>query len=127
MTPKQKDTGERLRHWREACALSQQQIADALNVERSTYTKYETGSSEPNLTTVVKLAAIFNVSPIQLLPMEEGRAEPASRLRDTVQSDSPIYQLSKEERGLIAIFRVLSKEDRKEAKQLIANLSKKDG
>ena len=123
--PKDNPVGERLRRYREGCALSQQQVADALLIDRTTYTKYETGSIEPNLGFIVKLASIFNVSPVDLLPMEEAVKKPLRNLKDTLPADSPIYQLSKEERGLIALFRVLNKEKRKEAKQLIANLSKK--
>ena len=70
MDPKENSVAEKLRRYREACVLSQKQVADALNIERSTYTKYETGDTEPNLNTIVKIAAIYNVSPTELLPME---------------------------------------------------------
>lgn len=125
MTPYKKPVAEKLRHYREACVLSQKQVADALNIERSTYTKYETGDSEPNLTTIVKLAAIYNISPVELLPEVDSDSGPVKQLRDTVRADSPIYQLNKEERGLLAYFRVLDKEKRKEAIAFIGNLSKK--
>lgn len=121
----QTNTAEKLRHYREACALSQKQVADALSIERSTYTKYETGDTEPNLSAIVRLAAIYNVSPVALLP-DQGNFEPeVYRLRDVAQSDSPIYQLNKEERGLLARFRVLDKEGKRQALELIGNLSKK--
>ena len=122
MTRKHIETGERLRHYREACALSQQQVANALNIERSTYTRYETGETEPGLSAIVKLSAIYNVSPTQLLPMEEADDEPVRKLKDTVQSDSPIYQLSKDERGLIALYRALNKGEKKQAHELIIKL-----
>ena len=117
---------EKLRHYREACALSQRQVADALNIERSTYTKYETGDTEPNLNTIVRLAAIYNVSPTELLPMDAAE-DPAMRdLIDTVHNNSPIYQLSKDERGLIARYRALDRDEKKLAMELMGNLSKKD-
>ncbi len=122
MTSKHKGTAERLRHFREACALSQQQVANALNIERSTYTRYELGKTEPNLSSVVKLSAIYNISPTELLPMLEAEDDSASRLKDTVQANSPIFQLSKDERGLVALYRALSKDEKKQLRELIAKL-----
>ena len=122
MTSKHKGTAERLRHFREACALSQQQVANALNIERSTYTRYELGKTEPNLSSVVKLSAIYNISPTELLPMLEAEDDSASRLKDTVQSNSPIFQLSKDERGLVALYRALNKDEKKQLRELVAKL-----
>ena len=126
MSLQNKETAEKLRRCRESCALSQQQVADALNIVRSTYTKYESGKSRPNLNTIVKLAAIYNISPEELLPLEEAESENVSRLRDSLRADSPIYQLSKDERGLIAGYRALSREDKKLAREMIGKLSKKE-
>ena len=122
MTSKHKGTAERLRHFREACALSQQQVANALNIERSTYTRYELGKTEPNLSSVVKLSAIYNISPTELLPMLEAEDDSASRLKDTVQANSPIFQLSKDERGLVALYRALNKDEKKQLRELVAKL-----
>ncbi len=117
-----KDVSEKLRTCRENCALSQRQVAEALNIERSTYTKYETGSTEPSLAMLVKLAAIYNVSPTELLPNYE---ESEKRVfRDSAHSDSPIYQLSKDERGLVALYRGLTKEEKRQAIELLANFPK---
>ncbi|MGI6562439.1 MAG: helix-turn-helix domain-containing protein [Clostridia bacterium] len=54
--------GERLKLLREEKGLKQLDIAQMLGVSRTTYTQYETGKSEPDLTTVAKLADYFNVS-----------------------------------------------------------------
>lgn len=126
MDQKNKGVAEKLRFYREACALSHQQVADALNVERSSYTKYESGKTPVNVKTLMKLARIFNVSPTELLPDEPDDDERAKHLRDSARADSPIYQLSKDERGLIARYRVLSKAEKKQAMELMGNLSKKD-
>ncbi len=42
--------------------MTQKQVAEMLNVDRSTYTYYETGKIKPNVDTLVKLCNIFNVS-----------------------------------------------------------------
>lgn len=47
--------------------LSQQQVADILKINRSTYAYYETGKSKPKLPTLKKLAAIYGVSVDELL------------------------------------------------------------
>ena len=47
-------------------------------------------------------------------------------LKDTAGADSPIYQLSKDERGIIARYRALSKDEKKQAAELMGKLSKKD-
>lgn len=126
MNPKKKEIAEKLRHYRESCALSQQQVADALNIDRSTYTKYETGKSDPNVNTLVKIAKIFNIDPVELLPMQSAGSESVDRLRDATRADSPIFQLSKDERGLIARYRALSREEKKLALEMMGKLSKKD-
>ena len=125
MSNKNSSIAENLRRCREACALSQKQVADALNLERSTYTKYETGSSEPGLSTLVTLAAIFNVSPMELLPDTDNQTHQV--LSDTFRADSPIYQLSKDERGLVALYRGLNKEQKRTFLKQIAELTKNDG
>ena len=117
-----KEASEKLRLCREACALSQRQVAETLNIERSTYTRYETGDTEPNLITLVRLAAIYNVDPAELLPsLSEENEKPLLR---TLRPDSPIYQLSKDERGLIALYRGMSKEEKQLVRQFMANIPK---
>lgn len=124
MSKKSSNTGENLRRCREACALSQQQVADALNIERSTYTRYENNDTEPALTTLVKLAAIYNVSPMELLPLID--EEEKKSLTDRSGADSPIYQLAKDERGLVAMYRALPKGKKREAFEQIAEMNKNE-
>ncbi len=47
--------------------LSQQMIADLMQIDRSTYTRYETGSIQPDNTKLIKLATILEVSVDYLL------------------------------------------------------------
>lgn len=126
MPQKNQEIAEKLRYWREACAITQEQIAEALNITRSAYTQYERGKATPNLHSIVKIAAVLNISPMLLLPMDTPTERPVRRLQDVVQSGSPIYQLSKDERGLIAKYRVLNKEQKRLAHELIAKIPKND-
>lgn len=60
--------GDRLRYFRtHKTKYSQKQVADMLGVERSTYTKYESGATEPSITVLRKLKQIYNVSYDELL------------------------------------------------------------
>ena len=58
---------ERLRKLRVNKALYQKDIAKYLGVDRTTYVKYETGVSEPDYATLMKLAEYFKVSTDYLL------------------------------------------------------------
>lgn len=51
----------RLRETRISCNLTQQQVADKLKIDRSTYTYYETGKTKPSIFTLMELAKIFEV------------------------------------------------------------------
>ncbi len=70
----------------------------------------------------VQLAAIYNVSPMELLPVLDDAEK--QELADRAGADSPIYQLAKDERGLVAMYRVLSREDKNYAYSQIADLTK---
>ena len=53
---------ERIRNLREDKDISQTIIANYLNVNQKTYSRYETGEAEPAINTVRTLASYFNVS-----------------------------------------------------------------
>lgn len=54
--------GERLRRRRKECKLSQQQVADQLNLAKSTISQYESNTNEPDADTLARLARIYHVS-----------------------------------------------------------------
>jgi len=58
---------EILRQLRTEKNLSQKDVADAIGVDRTTYTKYETGKSQPDFVTIQKLAEFYSVSVDYLL------------------------------------------------------------
>ena len=63
-----KDFGDRLRYYRtHKTKYSQKQVADMLGIERSTYTKYESGASEPSIALLKRLKQIYGVSYDELL------------------------------------------------------------
>lgn len=69
---------ERLKLLRTNAKLTQQEIASRLGVERSTYVKYERGSSDPPSSTLVRLADMFDVSVDYILGHDASRSAPPS-------------------------------------------------
>ena len=53
---------EKLKNLREHQELSQAEVSTKLGMPKSTYSRYETGASEPNFATLKKLANFFDVS-----------------------------------------------------------------
>ncbi len=62
--------GRNLIFFRKLAGLTQQQVADRLNLNRTTYTKYETGASEPSIEILKALAVILEVD-VSLLLTDE--------------------------------------------------------
>lgn len=58
---------EKFKHARVNAGLTQQQVADVLDVDRSTIAQYERGVSTPNLKNLPKICAILNVEIEELL------------------------------------------------------------
>ncbi len=114
--------GPKLRHCRTNCGLSQQQVATALGIDRTTYTYYESGRSQPPLKTLTKLSSIFRVDISALLPQED-----KDTLSDTeIANINPIYSLTKDEQNLIVYYRLLSNKDKADILAKITNISKSD-
>ncbi len=62
---------ERLIEQRKLNNLTQCQVAKHLNITQPSYIRYENGSSEPTIDTLIKLADLFDISIDYLV----GRAE----------------------------------------------------
>ena len=61
---------ERIRDIRIEKGLTQQAVADYLQIDRTTYTKYEIGAAEPHLETLWLLAQLFETTTDALLRPE---------------------------------------------------------
>ncbi len=99
---------ERLRLQRKANRLTQERVAALLNVERSTYAKYETGQSMPHQETLLGLAELFQVSIDYLLGNVIDKCAPCCELRD----DGTLPGLDAEETAILSAFRKLTGEQR---------------
>lgn len=62
--------GEKLYNLRKGKNLSQEEVADKLNVTRQTISKWETGESRPDLDKVVPICELYEISTNELLGIE---------------------------------------------------------
>ena len=115
-----------LKKLRENCGYTQQQVADALNIDRSTYTYYETAKTTPDINTIIKLCKIFNVSYSDILE-DEGQSQQVRDYGDdglvskySRKNTSFIYELSKSEKQLIIYYRLLPSSSQE---KLLENIS----
>lgn len=67
---------EQLRFLRGYNAVKQQEIADALCINRSTYAYYELGRTEPSLLMLIKLAMPYDVTTDFLLGIQPEEKQP---------------------------------------------------
>lgn len=115
---------ERLRELRIKSGYTQNQIAKILNIDRSTYSYYEIGKTMPDVSALILLAKVFNISISELLAEESSPSSVAdsgakSNYIRGKKNSSHIYELSPLEKELVGLFRACS-DDQKE--KLLASL-----
>jgi len=76
---------EKIRELRKEKGLTQAQVANHLNIDRSTYAYYESGRTRLNIDVVVKLAHFFQVSFATIIGQPE--PVPAAGTGTAVPSD----------------------------------------
>ena len=91
----------KLETFRKNKGLTQKDVADILKVNRTTYTKYETGVTEPNVSALRKLSEIFEVDLNCLLSDDDD----ISAVRDNGPEDEKT-------REFVKLFNLLSEKDK---------------
>ena len=112
-----------LKYYRHECGLTQQQVADRLKIERSTYTYYQTGKTKPDINTLIKIAKVYNINYTQLLQgveqeLEAAVAEIHSGPADEDSLKYRTHATTKYEVELLFVVRNLSPKQRKEVMNL---------
>ncbi|MCL2507607.1 MAG: helix-turn-helix domain-containing protein [Oscillospiraceae bacterium] len=108
---------ETLRKLREESGYTQQNVADFLGIDRSTYTYYETGNTRPKVSTLTKLSHMYGVGLAEIVPHSYREPEDL-----TVSLDEPLPDigdetlrrfraLTRKERELVMLFRACSDKD----------------
>ncbi len=119
---------ESLRKIRKAHKLTQQDIANVLGVDRTTYTLYETGATNPPIETLEKLSSMYNATIGYILGKEDNNhPERLNKAAFVSEGDiDPIAFLSKDERKLLLSYRVLSEEKKEQLRKQIAEALKEE-
>lgn len=68
--------GSRLKFLRKTNKITQQKIAEALQIARSTYAQYESGRFEPDIHVIRKIALFYNISIDFLLNVDMQTVDP---------------------------------------------------
>jgi len=116
-----------LRKIRNENELTQFEVASLLNIDRSTYTYYETGKTNPDIYQLSKIAKIYKVTPNDLLGFDTSGnssvmlSDKSSMLKKS-SSEGGITALSTDEKKLVYFFRLMSG---KEKEELLADLKEK--
>jgi len=111
--------GQNLIIYRKKSGLTQQEVADKLNLNRSTYTKYETSVSEPSLEILLKIADIFDVEPSKLLNTDAPKIDAPKVARpDIIPSES--------EKKTIGDLRLLNASQKEEILNTISKFIKEN-
>lgn len=56
------EIGKKLKYLRQAEKLTQEQLAEKLNINRVNYTRYETDAVRPDYETLIAIADFYNIS-----------------------------------------------------------------
>ena len=81
-----------LRRVRDVVGLTQQNVADVLDLDRSTYSYYETGKTEPNIRGLKILAKLYNLTIDDLVYCRYRPIDPA--VRSAEPEDRPLTELA---------------------------------
>lgn len=101
---------EQLKIIRKANKFTQQGLADAIGIERSTYASYETGRNKPDVNLLSKIAKVFGVSSDYILEIDTTvplNVEDIPVQYKKKSSNQLVSTLSKEEKGVLAKYRLL--------------------
>ncbi len=102
---------EQLKIIRKANKFTQQGLADAIGIERSTYASYETGRNKPDVILLSKIAKVFDVSSDFILEIDTTvplNVEDIPVNYKKKSGNKLVSTLSKEEKSVLAKYRLLS-------------------
>ncbi|MCQ2515188.1 MAG: helix-turn-helix domain-containing protein [Ruminococcus sp.] len=110
------NVGRRLKQYRVACGLTQEQVAAVLNINRTTYTKYETGVSEPSHELLRQIVEIYGTDFNSIL------AERGSFEHDVFDMKMPMYNLTRDEQQLIAFYRTMDDIEKRQVDEVLNSI-----
>lgn len=124
MDPNLTEICTRMKSIRKMNGLTQAEVAQALNLERTAYTKYETGRV-PSLETLFRFASLFNISPIELIIGDSENSFARIHSENPNEASNNMYLLPSEKQ-LVLRFRLCSDEDKRKVMDEIIDLALKN-
>lgn len=123
MTDKEKSNiGKKLKKMRTELGLTQDDIAEVLSMNRTTFSKYENGAAVPPVNVLMKLAALFNI-PVSVMLNDDNTLRFNSPERDggdeETESVSDFTKLNRDEKKLILKLRLMNAEKKARIKELV--------
>ncbi len=94
--------GENIKRLREEKGLTQQQVAELVNMHRSNYSKVESGQRELSVKALSKIAKYFGITLDELVNGEGGLPEEVSiEDTNTMEQVKLIQELNEEDRNMV--------------------------
>lgn len=90
------EIGNKINQLRKLSGMTQEQLAEKLNVSRQTISKWESDSTSPDLESIVKISRIFHVSLDDLL--KEGEAGVANKTDEQITLETSVYKGYKQDK-----------------------------
>ena len=121
---KNPNLAKQMRLLRTTNGYTQQQIADILQIDRTTYTAYELCKNTPDIMLLDAFAKIFSVSIDYILHIDLKHPQLVCDNAETYQTGRAqelVSQLTREERELIAGYRLLSDKDKRKVNRVVVN------
>ena len=109
-----------LKTLRKAHGFTQKQIADKLNIDRSTYSYYEIGKINPGINSMMILSELYGMSIDEIVHFDSRSAKAASPASDYDVTTI----LSEDEKKLIASYRKLSTEAKEDVLISVINIAR---
>jgi len=97
--------GERIKKLREARELSQKEVATAINMDQSQYSKIEKGRTDPTTTTLEKIAKAIGIDISELFADNDPLADVNSIDKSVMEKLQLLEQLDEEEKK--SVFKII--------------------
>lgn len=104
--------GDILKKLRTSKGLSQQELANRLSINRSTYARYETSSTQPDFDTLKQLADYFEVSTDELLGYT------VDKPTQTKSTENVAFEAFRNDPNLEVFYKELPESDEEKVQQL---------
>lgn len=122
-TTHKNNLGQIIREKRKSAGLSQEKLADILNVTKSTISKYELGQREPSFDQLQKIATAVNVDIYELLTGEAKDIYFQAEVDMVKMNVEHGYSFSDEESKLVTSFNLLNQDGQKTAIERVKELT----